>query len=235
MLTPFLRALSQMDDRAFLSVVLHSVLWSALAFVLLAAGLGWGTHAALAGNEWLVWGASLLGVVGAALLALVLFVPLATGIASLFSERVADAVERRFYPGLPPAAAAPLAAQAWDGVALGLRVLAMQLVALLLTLLLPGPGLVLGWLVTAWAMGRGLFVAVAMRRMSRPAALALYGRHWMAVLAQGGAMAVLAVVPVANLFAPVLGLAAMVHVLHQPPSGGAPGRRMRPHSLVPER
>jgi len=45
MLTPFLRALSQMDDRAFLSVVLHSVLWSALAFVLLAAGLGWGTHA----------------------------------------------------------------------------------------------------------------------------------------------------------------------------------------------
>lgn len=221
MLTPFLRAVSQLDDRAFLSAVLHSVLWSALAFVLLGAGLAWGAHAAAAGVGWLAWVASLLGVVGAALLTLVLFVPLATAIALMFSDRVAAAVERRHYPTLPPATPATLAAQAWDGVALGLRVLLMQMAALVLTLLLPGPGLVLGWVVAAWAMGRGLFVAVAMRRMTRAAAVAVYRRHRLAVLAQGGLMVAASLVPVLNLLAPVLGVAALVHVLHAPGSNAA--------------
>jgi CysZ protein len=229
MLDPILRAVAQLDDRAFLSTVLHSVLWSTLAFVLLGAGLAWGGHdlaARIAADPgwlgWLSWAASLLGVVGAALATLVLFVPLATAIALMFSDRIAAAVEHRYYPALPDAAPAHLAAQAWDGVALGLRVLGMQLLALLLSLLLPGIGVLLGWLVAAWAMGRGLFVAVAMRRMPRAAAVALYRRRRMAVLAQGGLMVAGALVPVLNLVTPVLGVAALVHVLHAP-VGRAPG------------
>jgi uncharacterized protein involved in cysteine biosynthesis len=214
MLTPFLRAISQMDDRVFLSTVLQSVLWSALALALLGVGMGWEAYHIAAGHGWLAWIASLFGVVGAALLTLLLFVPLATAIASLFSDRIAAAVERRYFPTLPPATPATLAAQAWDGIALGLKVLLMQLLALLLALLLPGLGLLLGWLVAAWAMGRGLFVAVAMRRMPRSAALALYRRRRLPVLAQGGLMVAAALVPVLNLFAPVLGVAALVHVLH---------------------
>jgi uncharacterized protein involved in cysteine biosynthesis len=203
-----------MDDRAFLGTVLESVLWSVLALAALAIGIGWEAHNIAAGHGWIAWIASFFGVFSAALLTLVLFVPLATGIALLFSDRIAAAVERRFFPDLPPAAPARLAAQAWDGVALGLKVLLMQLLALLLALLLPGPGWLLGWLVAAWAMGRGLFVAVAMRRMPRAAALALYRRRRMPVLVQGGLMVAAALLPVVNLFAPVLGTAALVHVLH---------------------
>lgn len=224
MLDPMLRAFAQLDDRAFLSTVLHSVLWSALAFVLLGLGLAWGAHDLAVGPGWVAWIASLLGVVGAALATLLLFVPLATAIALMFSDRIAAAVEHRFYPALPDAAPAPLAAQAWDGVALGLRVLGMQLLALLLSLLLPGIGVALGWLVAAWAMGRGLFVAVAMRRMTRAAALALYRRRRVAVLAQGGLMVAGALVPVLNLLTPVLGVAALVHVLHAPEPGGGAAR-----------
>lgn len=228
MLKPFLRAIAQLDDRAFLSTVLLSVLCSALAFLLLGAGLGWAGHDVAAGHGWLAWLASLLGVAGAALLTLVLFVPVATAIALMFSDRIAAAVERRHYPGLAPATPARLAAQAWDGVVLGLLVLAMQLLALLLSLLLPGFGLALGWLVAAWAMGRGLFVAVAMRRMSRAAALALYRRRRLAVLAQGGLMVAAALVPLLNLLAPVLGVAALVHVLHAAP-GRAAGESAAAH------
>jgi uncharacterized protein involved in cysteine biosynthesis len=223
LLMPPLRAINQLDDPAFLGVVLRSVAWTLLAFLGLAALLSWGATAAAQswGPRWTEWLGYATGPVGASLLALFLFLPIASVIATLFVDRIAEAVERRYYPGLPPARPAPLSQQLWDGVVLGLQVLAMQLVALVLSLLLPGVGLALGWLVTAWAIGRGLFVAVAMRRMNRGAARAVYRQRRFAVVAQGGLMAALGLIPVLNLVAPVLGTAALVHVLQAP----GPARR----------
>jgi uncharacterized protein involved in cysteine biosynthesis len=214
MLEPLNRALSQIDDSAFLGVVLKSVALSALAFVLLGCGVWWAVvHASAAMPGWL---ASLLGGVTSVLLALLLFVPLATAIASSFTDSIAAAVERRHYPWLPPARPASLLAQIWDGVTLAGRVLLLQVVALVLAIVLPGPGLVLGWLITAWAIGRGLFVPVAMRRMTRRQAMAAYrARRW-TVIAQGAAIALGATIPFVNLIAPVFGIAALTHVLHQP-------------------
>lgn len=211
MLDSAFRALAQLDDPAFLRPVLHGVLWSALAFLLLGTGIGWWAHGALTQVSWL---GPILGAIAAALAAAFLFLPLATAIASLFVDGVAEAVERRHYPWLAPAAPAPLGEQIMDGVALGLRVLLLQCVALLLALVLPGIGLVLGWAVAAWAVGRGLFVAVAMRRLDRRDAVAAYRRHRGAVLLQGALVAAASLVPLLNLFAAVLGAAAMVHVLN---------------------
>ena len=86
-------------------------------------------------------------------------------------------MDRRHYPYLPPPSPAALPAQLWDGLALGLRVLALNAVSVVLALLLPGVGLVLAVLISGWAIGRGLFVAVAMRRMGRGEAQMLYRRH----------------------------------------------------------
>jgi len=225
LLAPPLRALAQMDDAVFLGVVWRSVACTLAGFVALAAALAWGGHAALAGHaHWLGWLAGAFGVVGTALLSLYLFLPLASVVALLFANRIADTVERRFYPGLPPAQPAPFVQQAWDGVALGVRVLAWQLLALLLLLTPLAPvAAPLGWLVSAWSVGRGLFVAVAMRRMDRRHAAAVYAGLRPAVLAQGALMAVASLIPVLNLLVPVLGTAAMVHVLHLAP--GADRRR----------
>ena len=158
-----------------------------------------------------------------------LFVPLATAIATQFVDSIAGAVERRHYPGLPPAQAASLAAQAWDGVALGAMVLAMQVLALAVSLLVPGLGLLVGWFVTAWAIGRGLFMAVALRRLPRAEALSAYRARRGRVLLHGALVAAAALVPGANLLAPVLGLAAMVHVLG--PAVSLPGRIGAPFGL----
>jgi CysZ protein len=140
-------ALAQLDDPAFLRAVLQSVA-AAVAAVLALAGLMalggmelawlWAPPADPAQSGWLAWAAGAAGFLGA--------------------------VERRHYPALPAAQPASLAAQAWDGVALGAMVLAMQVLALLVSLLIPGLGLAVGWFVTAWAIGRGLFMAVALRR-----------------------------------------------------------------------
>lgn len=208
---PLLSALAQLDDPAFMRPVLHGVAWSTLAFVLLGGGIGWWVHGALSQVAWL---GPVLGVAAAGLAAMFLFLPLATAIASLFIDGVAAAVEHRYYPWLSPADPAPLGEQVIDGLALGLRVLLLQCVALVLAFILPGIGLVLGWAVAAWAVGRGLFVAVAMRRLDRRGAIAAYAANRWAVLLQGALIAAAGLVPVVNLFAVVLGAAAMVHVLH---------------------
>jgi CysZ protein len=209
-LAPMLRAVSQLDDPVLLGVVVRSAAWAAALFVALALAVRHEAHLLLGMKFWL---ADLLGGIGAAVLAYVLFLPVAGVLASLFAERVAAAVERRFYPGLPPARPAPLGAQIWDGLALGVRVLLLQIASVLLAPLL-GISLPLGWAIAAWAIGRGLFVAVAMRRMRRDQALALYRSSRPAVLFQGVLIAAGSLIPLANLLVPVLGVAAMVHVLH---------------------
>jgi uncharacterized protein involved in cysteine biosynthesis len=213
LLTPLGRALGQLDDRAFLAVLLQSVLLAALCFILLHVAAIWAVHGLLALHGWLAWGADVLGTIGASLLALWLFIPVAVLIGTLYIERIARAVERRYYPYLAPARGESLAVQAWDGLAVGARILGLNLLALVLALLIPGIGLLAAWAIGAFAIGRGLFVAVAMRRMPRPAAEALYRRHRGVVLAQGGVLALAGYIPALNLLIPVLGTAAMVHVL----------------------
>ncbi len=211
--TPLGRAFAQIDDRAFLGVLLQSVLLAALCFLLLHVAAFWAVHNVFGLHGWLAWGADLVGAIGASVLALWLFIPVAVLIGTLFIERIARAVERRYYPGLHPARGESLAVQAWDGLAVGVRILGLNVIALILALLIPGIGLVAAWAIAAFAIGRGLFVAVAMRRMPRPAAEALYRRHRGAVLAQGGVLALAGYVPLLNLLVPVIGTAAMVHVL----------------------
>ena len=213
-LDPALRALAQLDEPAFLGVVLRSVAWTAALFVIVASCLGFAIAHALQDHGWLAWLGPVFGLVFGIFAALFLFTPVAALVASLFVDRIAAAVEARHYPWLPPLQPAPLSQQLWDGVALGWRVLMMQLLAVLLALLLPGLGFALGLVIGAWAIGRGLFVAVAMRRMQRPAAMAAYRHSRLSVLLQGGMISAAGLVPILNLIAPVLGIAAMVHVLH---------------------
>jgi uncharacterized protein involved in cysteine biosynthesis len=100
-------------------------------------------------------------------------------------------------------------------VVVGLRVLLLTLLTLPLAVFFPPVGLALGWAVTAWAIGRGLFVAVAMRRMSRRAATVLYRQQRHSVLFQGALLALAGYLPPLNLLVPIVGTAAMLHVLEQ--------------------
>jgi uncharacterized protein involved in cysteine biosynthesis len=213
MLKPIFRAIEQLDDPAILRVLIQSLVLSAAVFIALCAGSIYGLHHALIHTGWIAWLAGILGGAAAVLAALWLFLPLAVVIASLFMEPVCRAVERRWYPGLGPPAGARLLEQIWDGLVVGALVCALSLVSLLLAIFIPGIGLVLGWAITAWALGRGLFVAVAMRRMSRAEANFQYARHRPGVLLQGAALALAGYVPILNLLVPILGTACMVHVL----------------------
>ncbi len=215
LLSPLLRALAQLDDPVFVGVVVRSLFWSALCFAGLVAGAFWAVDHLVGPHGIWGWLIAVLGTAGGLLLAFFLFLPVAVVIGTLYIERIARAVERRFYPSLAPALGAPAATQLWDGLAVGARVLLLNLVGLVLALVIPGIGLLIAWAIAAYAIGRGLFVAVAMRRMSRPEAQALYRRRLGPVLVQGGVLALAGTVPLLNLLIPVIGTAAMVHVLDQ--------------------
>ena len=225
-LVPPTRAIAQIPDPAFLGALFQSVFWALLTFVGLAVALSYATGWGVAALGWHDggWLGPLLGVTGSVLLAHVLFLPVAGVVASLFADRVAGAVERRWYPGLPPGRPAPLAAQAWDGVVLGLQLLGLQVAALLLTPFVAGLSLPLGWAIAAWAIGRGLAVAILMRRMNRRAALAAYRGLRPEILFQGLLATAASLLPVANLLVPVLVVASITHVLASPRGLSLPSR-----------
>lgn len=213
LLSPLARSLAQIADRTFLGVFLWSLGCSAAVFVGMHLAVVWAARSLLALHGWQAWLSEILGSVGATLLGLWLFLPVAALIATLFIERIARAVERRHYPTLPPAPGSSLLAGLADGLVLARRILLLNLLALVLALLLPGLGLVLAWAIAAYAMGRGLFVTVALRRFDRRAAEELYVANRGMVLAQGGLLALAGYLPGLNLLIPVIGTAAMVHVL----------------------
>jgi CysZ protein len=210
---PIARSISQLDDPAFRRVLLQTIAWSIVCFAAVDAATIWGVHRLLELHGLLAWVADILGSIGASLLALWFFLPVATAIGMMYVDQIAGAVERRFYPWLPPPGGASLLDQAWDGAAVAVKILALNIVALILAFVLPGVGLILGWMIASYAIGRGLFVAIAMRRMPRPAAESLYRANRGIVLLQGAILALMAYVPVMNLLIPIIGSAAMVHVL----------------------
>jgi CysZ protein len=213
LLLPLTLALSQLFDPPLFGVVWRSVVLSALFFMIILASTIAAVQYFVAAHGILAWALDALGSIAAALLAMWLFLPVAATIGALYFDRVARAVEQRFYPSLSPARPAPLLDQIWVGVALGAWVLGLNILALLLAIFLPGIGLPIGWAIASWAIGRGLFVAVAMRRLNRPEAEALYRAVRPVALAQGAVMAAAGYIPLLNLLIPVVGTAAMVHVL----------------------
>lgn len=210
---PLARSLAQITDPVFIGVLLWSLLWSGLTFAGLHLAVVWMVHHVLALQGWLAWLGDILGTIGASLLCLWLFLPLAALIATLFIDRVARAVERRHYPVLPPAPGSTLINDIRDGLGLAWRILLLSLVALVLALVVPGLGLILAWAIGAYAIGRGLFMTVALRRFDRRHAEALYAANRGVVLTQGGILALAAYLPGLNLLIPVIGTAVMVHVL----------------------
>ena len=223
-LSAFGAALGQWSDARFRRVVLLGVGLTVALLVLLWLVL-------LGAIQWLVPDhvtLPLLGPVGGIDLALsvgsvvlmllasvFLMVPVASAFSGLFLDSVADAVEARHYPALPPARAQGLAegvagAVGFFGVVLGANVVALVLWPFV------GPFVPLVfWGVNGYLLAREQTTLVAGRRMDRVAARAFWranrGRLWLA----GVFMAAPLSVPVVNLLIPVFGVATFTHLVHR--------------------
>ncbi|WP_226381360.1 EI24 domain-containing protein [Falsiroseomonas ponticola] len=208
-------AFRQLPDPAFRQPVLLGAAGALAGLLAIGALASWGLGHLAAGTGWFAGVAAAAGGVLVVFAAWWLFVPMLLAISGLFLDGVAAAVERRHYPALPPAAGASTAGQAWSGFVLAAKMAGLTLILLPLSLVLPMIGTLGLWGVAAIGLGEGLFEGVALRRMDRAAAEALRRRRRSAIWGLGGALAAMAAVPLLNLLVPVLGTAAMTHLLHR--------------------
>jgi len=153
-------------------------------------------------------------------LSVFLMVPVASAFSGLFLEDIADAVEDRHYPGLPPVTPVRLGDSLVDSLNFLGLVIAANVLALVLYIF-AGPFIpVVFWAVNGWLLGREYFTLVATRRIGREGAKALRaqnsGRIWLA----GILMAAPLSVPLVNLVIPVLGVATFTHLFHRMASRG---------------
>lgn len=209
------------DPRLWKLIVFCFVL-SCAAFAALWAGLGWGIGLLAERVEYfqpvLKWG----GWIGSFIVALLLFPALFSVIGGLFYESVADAVDARHFPNLPPANGAPVATAVMSGLKYFLLLFVLNVFALpvyLLLLLMAGAGAVLYIIVNGILFGREQFDAVALRRFSPAAAAAWRRQHRFRLFTHGALTALLALVPFLNFLAPLLGVAAMTHLVNRTAAG----------------
>ena len=148
-------------------------------------------------------------------LSVFLMVPVASAFTSMFLDQVADAVEDRHYPALPPVQPVPLADALRDTLSFLGILIAANLAALVLYIFFAPFAPLIFWGLNGFLLGREYFQLVAMRRMDRVAAQAMWRDNLGTVWLAGGLMAVPLTVPLVNLFVPILGAATFTHLFHR--------------------
>ena len=224
LIADFGRAVAQLRDPRFLGVLLKAlaitVIGLALVFWAVMAGLGWLLPESVAlpwiGPVRFLDDLASLAAVGLMLvLSVVLMVPTAAAVVGFFLEEVAEAVEAEHYPGLAPVAGPGLSAQIGDALRFFALVVAVNLAALVVYLLLPPLAPFVFWLVNGFLLGREYFQLVAMRRLGPEGAARLRRANAGRICLAGTAMAVPLSVPVLNLLVPILGVAVFTHQFHR--------------------
>lgn len=212
MLRSLVLAFEQLGDPALRRVVWLSV---ALALALLA-GLVIGasfllTQSQLIGWGWLDTAVDLLGVLATLFVAALAFPPTIGLVAGLFADRVADLVDRRHHPHLPP----PRHQGMGEMLAIAARfagvILIANIVVALLSIWLPGLNIVLLYVLNGYLLGREYFEMAAARRVDSAAMTALRKRRSGSVWLAGLVIALLLAIPIVNLLVPVVAVAFMVH------------------------
>lgn len=225
----FFKAVSQLGDPRFRRVMVIGVLLSIALLVGIYAGF-------LALIEWLTpqsidipfvgpvgglgtllsWGSALF-MVG---LSVFLMVPVASAFTGLFLDDVAQAVEDRHYPGLPPVQKMRFLDNLVETANFFGLLVAVNAGALVLYGF-AGPFIpVVFWAVNGFLLGREYFTMVATRRLGREGAKALRKRHGATIWMAGTLMAAPLSVPLINLLIPVLGAATFTHLFHRVTAAG---------------
>jgi CysZ protein len=206
-------ALSDILDPRMRRILVLSLCGAAIVLVALVVGLGFLVAHVASFDSWLLDRAvELLGGLAIAVLAWLLFPAVATVVLGFFLEGALAAVEARRYPFLPPPRRQPVGEMVRSGLRLAVLGIAVGLLALLLTPLLPGLNLVLFYGLNGWLLGREYFELVALRRLDERQKRAVWRRHRPRLVAAGIAIAALLTVPLVNLAAPLIAALFMLHL-----------------------
>ncbi|PRY79551.1 uncharacterized protein involved in cysteine biosynthesis [Yoonia maritima] len=221
--TSFIKAIAQLPDSRF-----QSVLWRGIGVTIgLLVACYWGLLGLI---DWLAsepitlpvvgeitWFGDLLGwgsLLLMLLLSVFLMIPVASAITSLFLDEVADAVEAKHFPALPPTPAIGFFEGLRDTVGFLGILIGANIAAFMLYLILPFAAVFIFYGMNGYLLGREYFQLAAMRREGREGAKALAKQHQGTIWAAGCLMALPLSLPLVNLFIPILGAATFTHLYH---------------------
>jgi len=148
-------------------------------------------------------------------LSVFLMVPVASAFTGMFLDDVADAVEARHYPQLPPAPRAPFLTALVDSLRYFGVLVALNLVGLVVFIFTGGIGIIILWAINGYLLSREYFTMIALRRLSPDAAHAMRRDNFLRLWIAGILMAIPLSVPLVNLFMPVIGAATFTHLFHR--------------------
>jgi CysZ protein len=213
LLAAFVKAIEQLGDPAIRRVLWVSVGLSVLVFALVWTGVGYLlTQTTFFQIGWLDTAIDVLGGFATLAVSWLLFPAVVSTTTGFFLEGVADAVERRHYPNLPPVRSQPVEEAVGSTVKFFGLMLLLNLI-LLLFLLIPPVFPFVFYGVNGYLLGREYFELVAARRLDPVEARSLRRRHGRTLFIAGLLIAFLLTIPFVNLVAPLVGTAAMVHLI----------------------
>lgn len=208
----FSRAFSQLPDPTFRSVLLRGLAMTVALFVALffAADYGIG-YIEVSENGLLNLLAYIAGMGTFLVISLLLFPAMASFFIALFLDDIAEAVERRYYPGDPPGQSAALG----PSLAVAFRftlVLIILNIFLLVFLIFPPIYPVVYYVVNGYLLSREYFELVSLRHNDPKTIRALRRTGGTKLVVAGIGIAFLMTIPLVNLVAPLVATAVMVHL-----------------------
>lgn len=225
MIGDFSKAISQVFDRRFLSVLLKSLGLTIGLLAIITAILFYflsfipAIDFTVPFTDWHVTFFDEIAKTASVGLILIfssfLMFPVATVFIGLFLDEIADAVEGRHYPHLPAPRRQSFREALTQGFEFMLLLIGANIVALIFYLILNVAAPLVFWLVNGYLLGREYFEIVAARRMDARAAKSLRNKHLMSTWAAGALIAIPLSIPVVNLIVPLIGVAAFVHLFHR--------------------
>ncbi|MDP5361696.1 MAG: EI24 domain-containing protein, partial [Paracoccaceae bacterium] len=219
----FLKALAQLPDVRFRSVLWRGIGLTIALLIGLYAGLLWivewltAAPITLPGVGEVTWLGDLLswGSLGLVIvLSMFLMVPVASAITSLFLDEVAQAVEDKHFPALPRVPSVSFGDGLRDTVNFLGVLIGANLFAFILYAIFPFAAFFIFWALNGYLLGREYFFLAAMRRVGRQGAKDLRRRHSGTIWLAGTLMAIPLSFPLINLVIPILGAATFTHLYH---------------------
>ena len=213
MLTAYARAIAQLGDPAFRRPLALGLLGAGTVLACLWTGMAvLLTRTRVFDNSWLETPLDALGGLATLVLTVLLYPAVVAAILSLFLDGAIEAVEARHYPGIPRPRPVGLAEQLGGALRLVVVALVLNLLALPIYLV-PGVNLVVFYMLNGYLLGREYFEMVAQRRLD-PSALRQLRRDRRArIFLSGAVVAFISTIPLVNLVAPLVAVAAMAHQL----------------------
>ncbi|MDV7341688.1 EI24 domain-containing protein [Terasakiella sp. A23] len=215
MFAAFSKSFAQLPDPTFRKVILMGVLGAFITFLLLfGAVTGFLFDVVLVNIPWVDGLIDWLGSLATIVVVWFLFPAVASVIIGFLLEDIAQAVENKHYPDLPPAEQVPWGETLVEAIKFAGVMILLNLLALPFYLFLAPVAPFVFYALNGYLISREYFELVGQRRVGLKKAKALRKAYQGKLLIAGALTAFLLTIPLVNLLAPVVGTAVMVHLFH---------------------